>query len=193
MSESTESSNGTSTSDSTNQGSDGVKDPKAVLAKNQELLAKNKSVSEKAKALEDELNRLKTEKMQAEGKKDELIEALKQQVSTSTKRHQELGWNLISSQVAIEAAKKGCVNVDTLMKVVDFGSAAIDTDSFKIAQEDVNIILEKAVKDHSYLFKSDTKKPKDGGASHNIETPVDLSKMNKEQLLESYRKLAQKS
>jgi hypothetical protein len=142
MSESIETPNGSLTEEPTASGGEGVKDPKAVLAKNQELLAKNKSIADKAKALEEELNRIKTEKLQAEGKKDELIDALKQQVSASTKKHQELGWNLISSQVAVEASKKGCVNVDTLMKVVDFGSASIDTDSFKMAQEDINIILD---------------------------------------------------
>jgi len=171
---------------------DEVKDPKAVLAKNQELLGKLKTQNDKAKALEDELNKIRTEKMAAEGKKDELIEALKAQVENSKKKEAQLGWNIISGQVAVEATKKGCVNVDSLMKLVDFGSASIDSESLSISKDDVNIILEKAVKDHPYLFKSDVKKPRDGGASHSQEMPDDFKTMSKDKLLESYRKLALK-
>lgn len=171
---------------------DEVKDPKAVLAKNQELLGKFKSASEKAKALEEELNKIRSEKLAAEGKKDELIEALKSQVSETKKRETQLGWNIVSGQVAVEAAKRGCLNVDTLMKVVDFGSAEIDAQNFTVAKEDINLILDKAVKDHQYLFQSQAKKPKDAGASHSIEVDEDLSKMDTGKLLEAYRKIASK-
>jgi hypothetical protein len=191
MSESKESTDGKSTVEPTVQSED-VKDPKAVLAKNQELLGKVKSASEKAKALEDELNKIKSEKLAAEGKKDELIEALKSQVTEVKKRETQLGWNIVSGQVAVEAAKRGCVNVDTLMKVVDFGSAQIDTENFTVAKEDINLILDKAVKDHQYLFQSSVKKTKDAGASHSIDTEVDIGKMSKDKLFEAYRQVSMK-
>jgi hypothetical protein len=192
MSESKASTDGKAPESST-ETTEEVKDAKAVLAKNQELLGKVKSASEKAKALEDELNKIKTEKLSAEGKKDELIEALKQQLADTKKKETQLGWNIVSGQVAMEAAKRGCVNVDTLMKVVDFGSAAIDTESYSLAKDDINLILDKAVKDHQYLFKTETKKPKDAGASHSIDTETDFSKLKKDDLLDAYRKLAMRT
>lgn len=165
-----------------------IKDPKAVLDKNRELLGKNKNLSTQNKELQDKLAQIEQEKLSAEGKKDELIESLKKKVSDLESNTKNLGWNMVSSQIAVEAAKRGCVNTNTLMKVIDFQNASINTDDFSIAQDDVKTILDNAMKDHEYLFKKNVTPPKDGGVGNSTPT-VDLKKMTTEQLKDEYRKL----
>jgi predicted nuclease with TOPRIM domain len=176
--------------DSTSQ-EESIKNPEGVLAKNRELLGKLKEAGEKMKEMEKQLYALKSEKLSAEGKKDELIESLKEQVTNLKKREEELIWKAVSRQVGIEATKRGCKNVDTLMKVVDFKNVTLDTDSFSMAQEDINMILDRAVKEHDYLFDSGSKAPKDGGVGKNPEPPAkNIKEMTTKELLEHYKKLS---
>jgi len=169
-----------------------VKDAEAVLAKNQELLGKLKSQTDKMKAMEEELGSLKNAKLTQEGKKDELIESLKDQLASVKQKESDLGWKIVSSQVGIEAAKRGCVNPEALMKLVDFGSVGVNADSFSIASDDVNLILDKAMKDHSYLFKPTKTGPKDGGISSgfNSDGGKSFKDMSTKELLEAYKKIS---
>jgi hypothetical protein len=177
--------------DSTSQVEATVKDPDAVLAKNRELLGKLKETGEKLKEMEKQLYGLKSEKLSAEGKKDELIETLKEQLNSAKQKEEELTWKAVSRQIGMEAAKKGCKNVDTLMKVVDFKNASIDMESFSVAQEDISMILEKAMKDHDYLFDTGVKPPKDGGVGKSPVPPSkSLREMTTQELLEQYKKAA---
>jgi len=177
--------------DSTSQNEVTVKDPEAVLAKNRELLGKLKETGDKLKTMEQQLYGLKSEKLSAEGKKDELIETLKEQLTSAKQKEEELTWKAVSRQIGMEAAKKGCKNVDTLMKVVDFKNASIDMESFSVAQEDITMILDKAMKDHDYLFDSGVKAPKDAGVGKS-QGPASksLRDMTTQELLEQYKKTA---
>lgn len=168
-----------------------VKDPEAVLSKNKELLGKLKESSDKLKEMEKQLYAFKSEKLSAEGKKDELIETLKEQLKTAEQREQDLTWKAISRQIGIEATKKGCRNVDTLMKVVDFQNASIDKESFSVAQDDIQMILDKAMKEHDYLFEKSVSGPKDAGPGKKVEAPgKSLREMSTQELLDVYKKLS---
>lgn len=173
-----------------NQETTEIKDPEAVLQKNRELLGKLKDTGEKLKEMEKQLYSMKSEKLTAEGRKDELIETLKEQIDLSKKREQELAWKAVSRQIGMEATKKGCKNVDALMKLVDFQGASIDQESFSVAEEDINLILGKAMKEHDYLFEKDLKGPKDAGPGKKVEAPAKSVKdMSTQELLELYKKL----
>jgi hypothetical protein len=174
-----------------NQETSTVKDPEAVLAKNRELLGKLKEASDKLKEIEKQNYSLKSEKLTAEGKKDELIETLKEQLEATKRREAEVTWKAVSRQIGIEATKKGCKNVDTLLKVVDFKNASIDQENFSVASEDINMILEKAMKDHDYLFDKGVKGPKDAGPGARTEAaPKSLKEMSTKDLLEMYKKVS---
>jgi hypothetical protein len=167
-----------------------VKDPEAVLAKNRELLSKLKETGDKMKEMEKQLYSLKSDKLTAEGKKDELIETLKEQLDGEKKRNQEVTWKAVSRQIGMEAAKRGCKNVDTLMKVVDFKGASIDMENFTVANDDINLILDKAMKDHDYLFDKGMKGPKDAGPGKSVETKTNLKDLKTSDLIDLYKKIS---
>lgn len=165
-----------------------IKDPKAVLDKNRELLGKMKALAAENKEIKEKLSMSHVEKLAAEGKKDELIEAYKRENQAVKEQHTKMGWNVISSQIAVEAAKKGCVNTSTLMKVIDFENASINTTDFSIAREEIELILEKATKEHEYLFKKNVSAPKDGGIGSGPQK-MEISKLSMDDLKDIYRKL----
>jgi hypothetical protein len=170
-----------------------VKNPDAVLAKNKELLGKLKETGDKLKEMEKQLYSLKSEKLTAEGRKDELIETLKEQLEVSKQKETELTWKAVSRQIGIEATKRGCKNVDTLMKVVDFKNASIDMESFSVAADDINMILEKATKEHDYLFEKDLKGPRDAGPSKKVEAPAkSIKEMSAEELAQAFKNIRMK-
>jgi hypothetical protein len=165
-----------------------IKDPKAVLEKNKELLGKNKTLSTQLKELQDRFSKIEEEKLKGEGKKDEILESYKKKVSDLEGEKNKIGWNFITGQVAVEATKRGCVNTATLMKVIDLQNASINMDDFTVAKEDIESILEKASKEHEYLFKKQSNPPKDGGVG-NSTPPLDIDKASMDDLKNLYRKL----
>jgi hypothetical protein len=100
------------------------------------------------------LESIELEKKQAEGNKDEVISTLREklkeaQSSTDQLKHQYV-WSSLEGQIKTEAVKHGCRNPDKLMKLLnedDLKSIQVGND-FKVNQDDLNRLLEKAKKDN---------------------------------------------
>ncbi len=96
-----------------------VKNPDAVLAKNRELLAEKKSMAAKIAGYESEMQTINDAKLEAEGKKDDVISSLRRQLGEATenlsKKEKNYNWNTVSSQIKEGAAAKGCANPAKLL------------------------------------------------------------------------------
>jgi uncharacterized protein involved in type VI secretion and phage assembly len=121
------------------------------------------------KKRESELNEVRTrleaielEKKQAEGNKDEVITTLRDKLKHTEEAQNKLkhqyAWTTLEGQIKTAALQQGCVNPDKLVQLLsDDDLKAIEVDeSFKVNQDDLNRLLEKAKKDHSdiRLFKT---------------------------------------
>jgi hypothetical protein len=101
------------------------------------------------------LESIELEKKQAEGNKDEVINQLREKIANSEKEKQSLqskfAWNSLEGQIKSQAMKAGCVNPDKLIRLLDDDDLkAIEVDdSFKVNNDDLTRLIEKAKKDHS--------------------------------------------
>lgn len=114
------------------------------------------------KKRESELDEVKTrlesielDKKQAEGNKDEVITDLRSRLqsleSEKSTLRSKYAWNSLEGQIKSEAVRSGCVNPDKLVRLLeedDLKSIEVD-DSFKVNQDDLSRLIEKAKKDHS--------------------------------------------
>lgn len=153
------------------------------------LLAETKKLK---KALADQAAMLEAttnEKLAAEGKKDELITQYKKQADELAKKNKELYANFafanVKSQLASEAVKYGCVDVDALIALADLSAIEVDDQSFKADSEAVKSVVEQMKAKKPYLFskatpKFDTSLP-NGKVSDS--KGMDLKEMSSAQLL----------
>lgn len=153
------------------------------------LLAETKKLK---KALADQAAMLEAttnEKLAAEGKKDELITQYKKQADELAKKNKELYANFafanVKSQLASEAVKYGCVDVDALIALADLSAIEVDDQSFKADGEAVKNVVEQMKAKKPYLFSKttprfDTSLP-NGKVSES--KGMDLKEMSSAQLL----------
>lgn len=139
-----------------------VKNPDAVLAKNRELLAEKKSMATKIAEYESQMQTINDAKLEAEGKKDDVIASLRKQLGEATvnlsKKEKSYNWNTVSSQIKEAAIVKGCANPNKLLKLLsddDLNSIEVYED-FSVNKSDLERVLEKSMKENSDigLFKS---------------------------------------
>ena len=141
-----------------------------------EVAAENKSYRKKANELKDKLDaevkkrqELENEKLQSEGKFKELAESKTKEADEWKKKaiekDQAYAYKVISGAVKIEAIKRGCKNVDHLIKLLDLSELETD-DDYNIKSESLKSLMDLAVKEIDYLFKKSSAKVIDG-------TPVD--------------------
>lgn len=119
------------------------------------LLSEKKKLSQQFSQTQEELNKLREERMMAEGKKDELIATLKKDLNETKDRFKKQSANYafktVSSQVAAEAATMGCRDVEALIQLSDLTSLEIG-DDFSIDKEQVKNMLESVKEQRSWLF-----------------------------------------
>ena len=100
-----------------------VKNPDAVLAKNRELLNEKRALAEKVAQFESERRELELQKKEAEGKKDEVIAALREENNklkdSNSKKDAAYNWKTVSSQIKDAARDKGCTSPDKLLKLLE--------------------------------------------------------------------------
>lgn len=142
-----------------------VNNPEAVLAKNRELVGEKKAMAAKLAEYESKMQSINEAKLLAEGNKDEVINSLRDQLSKieteSKEKEQAYNWNTVSSQIREAAASKGCTSPEKLIKLLetdDLNSIEV-YDNYKVNTDDLDRVLNKAMKDHSDigLFKKTAK------------------------------------
>ena len=157
---------------------------KVAYDTHRKLLAEKKNLQAKYEEMEKQFNEINEQKLQSEGKKDELLEAYKQKIGTYEEKFNNFAYSAVSNNVALEAQQMGCVDNDALVKLVDLSSLNVG-DNFSVDKEEVRTMLESVKKERPYLFKPvnpnvNTGVPKD----FNSETgKVDFSKMSHEEMV----------
>lgn len=175
------------------ENSEPVKNPDAVLAKNRELLAEKKSMADKLAKYESDMQKINDSKLEAEGKKDEVIASLRKQLGETnevlTKKEKSYNWNTVSSQIKEAAAAKGCTSPVKLLRLLgeeDLNSIEV-YDDFSVNKNDLNRVLENAMKEHSDigLFKSKVS-VNDITPSNNVNMTKEkaVGELTKEEILE---------
>lgn len=141
-----------------NQQTETVKNPEGVLSKNRELLGINKKLSTELSELRDQLERHQEDKQISEGKKDDVISKLREEVrklkNDLTETIDTYNWNTVESQIKTFATKEGCSDADKLIKLIDNSElSALEVDSkFRVNQDDLAGFVGKLKKDNAFLF-----------------------------------------
>ena len=145
------------TSNSVTSEAETVKNPEAVLAKNRELLNEKKALATKIAELESLQKEAQNQKLEAEGRKDELIKSLREEnkeiKSKLSKTQQSYNWTTVSNQIKEAAAGKGCKDPNALLKLLgsdDLNAIEVD-ENFNVNQEDLDRVLDKASKQFSNI------------------------------------------
>jgi len=142
-----------------------IKNPEAVLKKNRELLAKLKAEQEKAKSIQEKLDMIEQEKLAQAGKKDELIEALKNKTKTLEEQYksatQTFALKTVNSQVMDYARSMGAEKPEVIMKLADLSTVTVNED-FSVDSDALKLALEKVRDEVPALFKKVPAAPKDG-------------------------------
>lgn len=120
------------------------------------LLGEKKAADSRMKALEDKLNALEVDKMQAEGNKDELIQKLQADLSVTRdslkQKDQAYAYATLGSQVKTEAAKMGCQDPDSLVKLMDLQGIPIDPETFRGDSDNIKMMLEEEKRSRPFYF-----------------------------------------
>lgn len=131
------------------------------------VVGKSKKVMSENEELRNQLQGIEQNKMQADGRKDELIKALRDELNgvkeVSQKDKQSYAWNIFSENIKTEAAKRGCLNPSKLIKLLDkedLGSVEVD-DNYRVNGDDLTRLMDKAMKENEFLFQRDAVKVND--------------------------------
>ena len=99
-----------------------------------------------------ELNSMKEERMQAEGKKDELIDAYKKRIADLEGRVNDYAYSSVSNAVKMKAQEMGCVDADAFVKHLDLSSLNV-SDSFGVDNDEAKTLIETKKKEMGYFFR----------------------------------------
>ncbi len=138
-----------------------VRNPESVLAKNKELLGKQRDLKERLAELEAQKSLMEQSKLESAGKKDELIESLRktlkeEQDSRKVERN-SYAYSVVSSKVREEAAKQGCLDTRSFIKLLekdDFNTLEI-SDDYNVNGDDLKRLVESKRNALHFLFKKD--------------------------------------
>ena len=186
-----ENSQGGSHGHSASEASDGVGDVSGLLKHKEKLLGENKKLKAQLAELQRIAESAQQEKLQAEGKKDELINSLKQEKEQLKQKvlgtHSAFATRIIHGELKAEAAKAGCVSLDDFVRLVDIEAIEVD-ENYNPDPEKVKSLVQEAVKTRPYLFSKtapniNTKLPNGNTEGMDLKKE-DLSKLSSKELLE---------
>ena len=118
------------------------------------LLGEKKKAQSELMALREQVDSFKQEKMSSEGRKDEVIQSLRDQLNETKnvlkETKQTFAWNSVESQIKQAAIKAGCVAPDKLVRLMGQEELkALDiNDNFQVNAEDLGALINKAKQEH---------------------------------------------
>lgn len=166
-----------------------------------ETYRKTLDEAKKAKSKADEMARKLKEyeekEMAAQGKSQELIESLRNQVKEKDEKLQAVVGNFaykaVESQLKAEAIKQGCLDVDLLLKAgaSEFSKIEVDAENgFSANQDDVKRFFETTMSKHPMLFKKSAPKFYDGNPANSVEKNVlPIKEMKHDDLINAWKNL----
>jgi seryl-tRNA synthetase len=172
-----------------------IKDPTAYESKQRELLAEVKKERDARKILETRMLELDQQKMQAEGKKDEVISQLNKQITdlrdAEKKKTSKYAFKVVKEKVAAKASSLGAIDTETLLKIVDLNALQVSVvdDDFEVDEDSITNTLETLRKEKPFLFKQAGPTIKDGTPNGGSRTQVingapDFTKMKTDEILD---------
>jgi len=149
------------TSQESNQQTEIVSNPDAVLAKNRELLGKTKKLKDELAEMQEWKRQQELADQERKGDLQGVIESLREENSKLKTEKGEVQKNYafttFSEQIKRAAAKEGCTNPDKLLKLMtaeQMKSVEVD-DSFRVNGDDLTRLMDTLKEEHSDigLFK----------------------------------------
>jgi hypothetical protein len=131
----------------------------ALENKNRELLGKMKAEREKRDELEKRLDAIEQEKLESQGKYQDINKSLKERLAAIEKEKQDavnkFRFNAIDSSLKQAALEAGCERPDAVLKLLeDQEKAEIQVDeNYRVDKTTVNPILERMKAEYPMLFK----------------------------------------
>lgn len=159
------------------------------------LLSEKKAETTKRKELEARIAELENSKLEAEGKKDELIAKLRKDLDGVSTKHKETLNGFISqslnSQVESLATKMGAVDTDAVSKLLDLSDVEVDPKTFKADQDSLETAIGELKKAKPYLFNKAAPKVNSKMPTGNVKTVNGkaLKDMTSAELTEALRSL----
>lgn len=150
------------------------------------VLSEKKKMAEERAQLAAKLQEFEEAKLQAEGKKDEMIETYKKKlVDVESKYKRAVGafaQKSIVEAFKTEALKAGCQDayLEKLVRLTDIPAEAIDED-FNPNYELLRELVEGAKKENSIFFNVQKPAPRTGTPANKVEDGTDLSKLTLDQ------------
>lgn len=128
----------------------------------QKVLGEKKQTQEKLSSAEAELKALREEKLQREGKSQELIDEYRktiEKLSSDLKdTKNNYAWSTVKKEIRTEAEKHGCTDSEKLIRLMDNDDLKTLSenigDDFSINKESLKNVIEKNKKDNFFLFSS---------------------------------------
>lgn len=170
-----------------------------ISAENKKFRETNKSLKAQMDEIQGKLKTITEEQLKAQGNYQEAFTKTKAELETEREaRKRDRGayaFKVVSSQLETEAAKAGCLNPQALVKIASAEGLINDlevNEAFEVDQQSLKTAIEKAQKEHHYLFGKQTPSVKDGvptGTTSKTTTKNDLSSMPMEKLLEMAKRM----
>lgn len=158
--------------------------PEKYAEKWRQASAEAKKFRQRYAELKSRVDDFENEKLKTEGKKDEMIQKLQTKLkeieSTTKKAATSFAHRLVAKEVEAEAAKRGCIKPQALIKLADLSGIDID-DDFNVDSSSVKALLDKMQKENDFLFKKDPVPPKDGMPSSKGSKPKAIHEMTSEE------------
>lgn len=135
------------------------------------LLAQKKAKDAQLRDIQEQLenerkakSELENQRLVSEGKKDELIEKLKQEVELKKgefdNKMKRYAYNAISTQIKQAAEKEGCLASDKLVNLLDLQDAEVD-ENFNLSSDYIVNKVTSAKNEMPFFFKKDVPSVKD--------------------------------
>ena len=160
-----------------------------------------KAMQSKLQDAQEKLTKYEQDLLAAEGKKDDVIKSLRDQLEQSNSKLKEttstFAWNTVQGQIKTEAKANGCVNPDKLIRLLSpekLKAIEVD-DNYNVNGDDLKRIIEEAKAEHSDigLFSQRKATVHDVPGNAVIDTKqVPMDKMTSEQIIAELKKLENK-
>jgi chromosome segregation ATPase len=161
--------------------------------KNRELLAEKKKIAEKAAEHEARLKAIEQEKLESQGKYQDINKTLKEQLSQEKASKEEIkkafARKTLTSVVQSKARELGAEYPDAVLKLMDKSQIeliGID-DDFNVDSDSVTMALEDLKKTYPSLFRSGSVKVKDVTPTNGM-IPKDDKPKTEEEIMQAYCK-----
>lgn len=158
-------------------------------------LHEKKMAQERESKLQAELQLLQEEKLEREGKIEELNTQYKSErdryKSELDKTKQQYAWNSLTSSIKAEASKHGCLDTDLLIKAIeddDLKRINVGED-FSIDMDSLSSVIADTKKKKPMLFKNQSVPVANGTPNTKVQSPKknSIKDMSLDELREAYK------